>query len=74
MPARKGEFDSTRNSVDDPAALSKDALLLARLCHPSTRITNHLLESLGLGIVQPQISSVAYEVEADLLLPLRPTP
>lgn len=75
MPARNGEFDSTSNSVDDPAAQSEDALLLARLCHPSTRITNYLLGNLGLGIVPPEIIPVScYEVEAELVLPLRPTP
>ncbi len=74
MPARN-EFDSTRRySVDDPAALSEDALLLARLCHPSTRITNYLLGSLGFKEVEPPVGPVArYEMEAQVVLPLRRT-
>lgn len=66
MPAN----DEQRSERD---ALSHDAdeRLLARLCHPSTRIAEHLLGPLGLGAwPEPRLKpATTFEVETGSVLP-----
>lgn len=66
MPAN----DEQRTELNAPAH-DADELLLARLCHPSTRIAQHLLEPLGLGDwPKPRLNpATSFEAEAGSILP-----
>jgi hypothetical protein len=52
-------------------AREADELSLARLCHPSTRIAQHLLEPLGLGALPtPRLNPAnSFEAEPGSILP-----
>lgn len=66
MPANDAQR-TERNS----AAHEADEQLLFRLCHPSTRIAQHLLEPMGLGAWPKPVLSPAgsFEAETGRVLP-----